>query len=137
MALEVALEWNRDAVGNAIVQFAARRGYRLRPSHSGNAWRVEAEESAGGGRPVRVDVALHWRLGRTILSGRTDGTPRSMQLFGELSSFLSDRRVYDDPPPAHCPRCGVAVANIRACYCGRCGAKLSREEGCPSEPANS
>ncbi len=136
MALEVALEWNRDAVGNAVVQFAARRGYRLRSSHSGNAWRIETEQSAGGGRPVRVDVTLRWRLGRTILSGRTDGTAQSMQLFGELTSFLSDRRVYDGPPPAHCPQCGTAVANIRASYCGRCGAKLGREpERCP-EPAN-
>ncbi len=131
MALEVAIEWNRDAVGGAVVQFAARRGYRLVPARGGNAWRIETrpEGAADGGEPARLDVTLHWRLGRTILAGRTDGTSRSMQLFGELTSFLSDRQVYESPPPAHCPQCGDAVSNIRASYCGRCGAKLGEEPG--------
>jgi len=155
MNLDTYLDRNAEEVNQAIVQFAARRSYRVRQSWYLEGLRIEAplrnapdpsKPSTGAAhnflatllpgiydrRPSRIDVVLKRKRGRTRLTIRVGDPAKSIDLAYELQSYLQDDRAYDRRCPPMCPKCGSAVLNVQARYCGRCGQKLVAEEAVQS-----
>jgi hypothetical protein len=127
MPLEITVDRTRADVNAAIVQFAARRGYRLSPSRGSGALRIENHDDKA--EPARLSIEFQWRRGKTVVAAKSDGNARSDKLLGELSAFLADDRVYQAATPAQCPKCGEPVTNVQASFCRRCGARLVEERG--------
>lgn len=158
MALKFNIDRSPSDVQAAMLQFAARRSYRLftpwwidgqrveipPPPESDRATRARmpllGRLFAGlrtgldlDGRP-RVDVELKTRKNKTLVSMNLNSHERSVQLAHDLRSFLSEPRAYESECPALCPRCSAAVSNMSARYCGRCGLQFA--EAKQRTPAN-
>lgn len=136
--LDILVQRGRDDVHRAIVQFAARRSYRLSKPWYIEGIRIEAPQRplAGAGnrgfwaalsdapQVPRIEVELKRRNRKTRLKINVSNHPESTKLAYELHTYLLDDRAYDPECPAVCPGCGAAVVNVIARYCGRCGQKL-------------
>ncbi|MCZ6681588.1 MAG: hypothetical protein O7B26_00285 [Planctomycetota bacterium] len=150
MAMEVTVDRKKSEVQGAILQFAARREYRLF-----NAWwldgqRLETQDPLESARhrpttPVtrvvamfrrvfdvdqrpRIDIELKSRRGKTTVAMDIGSHRKSVQLAYELRSYLEDERAYSCECPPICHRCSSAVRNMTARYCGQCGESLTAAE---------
>lgn len=125
MDLDTYLDHGTDEVKQAIVQFAARRSYRLRQPWYLEGLRIEMPPGqSSGDRRGRVDIELKRKRGKTRLRITVGRGSESAKLAYELQSYLQDDRAYHAQCPPMCPKCGRPVPNIHARYCGRCGRKL-------------
>jgi hypothetical protein len=121
MALEITLPQDTADVQSAMMQFAARRGYRLsHPAHLDGC----TIENASLPTPARVEVRVRARDGATVASLSFGENPESIQLAYALQRYLADDKAYTCECPPICPKCSTPVTNIVAKYCGRCGAQL-------------
>ncbi len=150
MAMEVTVDRRKAEVQGAILQFAARREYRLF-----NAWwldgqRLETQDPHESARhrpttPVtkvvamfrrvfdvdqrpRIDIELKSRRGKTTVAMDVGSHRKSVQLAYELRSYLEDERAYSCECPPICHRCSSAVRNMTARFCGQCGESLTAGE---------
>lgn len=150
MAMEVTVDRRKAEVQGAILQFAARREYRLF-----NAWwldgqRLETQDAPESvrRRPTsarsrvvavfrrifdveqrpRIDIELKSRRGKTTVLMNIGSHRKSVHLAYELRSYLEDERGYLCECPPMCPRCSAVVRNMTACFCGRCGESLTAAE---------
>ena len=159
MELDIVVHRNSEEVHQAIIQFAARRSYRLRQPWHIEGLRIEAPPAAisprpsrggdmfgldlgnlefwdSGEKPARIDVIIRRKSGKTRLKIGIGKNPESTKLAYELHSYLLDERSYDAACPPMCARCGTPVRNVLARYCGRCGQKLvMTEQDAPPAPA--
>ncbi|MFQ5430059.1 MAG: hypothetical protein ACE5E1_07085 [Phycisphaerae bacterium] len=137
--VELTVQRGTDEVEAAIVQFAARRSYRLSKPWWIEGLRIEPKPTVqrhirrGGplgsfiaglfdvAQAPRIEVVLKRRRGRTRLKIDVSNHVESIQLAYELHAYLQDDRSYDCKCPPICPRCGNPVPNATARYCGRCG----------------
>ncbi|HPF37112.1 MAG TPA: hypothetical protein P5081_00295 [Phycisphaerae bacterium] len=139
--IEVTIQHSKDDIREAIVQFCARRGYRLT-----NPWYLEgvrieipnrireAIEKRGFWATVmdvqtvpRVDVDVKRRRARSSRVKISVGDHAdSVRLAYELQAYLNDDRAYEPECPPVCPSCGSNVANPMARYCGRCGHRFAK-----------
>ncbi|MCA9254541.1 MAG: hypothetical protein KDA33_02840 [Phycisphaerales bacterium] len=139
--IEVTIQHSRDDIREAIVQFCARRGYRLT-----NPWYLEgvrieipnrireAIEKRGFWATVmdvqtvpRIDVDVKRRRARSSRVKISVGDHAdSVRLAYELQAYLNDDRAYEPECPPVCPSCGSNVANPMARYCGRCGHRFAK-----------
>lgn len=136
--LEIFVQRPKEDVDWAIVQFAARRSYRL-----SQPWYIEGVrlEAPGPSRDIgvtrgfwatlfiaqslpRIDVETKRRRSGTRIRLNIGDTPDSTRLAYELHAYLLDERSYDRQIPPICRRCSNPIANITARYCGRCGHHL-------------
>ena len=125
MDLDTYLDHGHEDVKQAIVQFAARRSYRLRQPWYIDGLRIEMPPSRpAGDRAGRIDVELKRKRGKTRLRITVGRGSESTKLAYELQSYLQDDRAYHAQCPPMCLKCGSPVPNIQARYCGRCGGKL-------------
>jgi len=121
MALEMKLSQEPDRVHAALIQFAARRGYRLsHPAHLDGC----TIENASLPTPARVEVRVQARDGATVAALSFGDNPESVQLAYALQRYLADDKAYACECPPICPKCSTPVTNIVAKFCGRCGAQL-------------
>lgn len=157
MAMEVTVDRRKSEVQGAILQFAARREYRIF-----NAWwldgqRLETqdapESSASARRRMtsainrvaavfrrvfdvdqrpRLDIELKTRRGKTTVAMAVGSHRKSVQLAYELRSYLEDERAYSCECPPICHHCSAAVRNMTARFCGRCGASLLAAGAAPA-----
>lgn len=147
MALDFIIERNRQAVDTAIMQFAARRSYRLTQPWYLDGVRIEATQAPmhsapssnltdkmagiwtalteGDAKCPRIDVEVRDKRTRTKLKISVSDHPESVKLAYELHVYLMDNRAFSDQCPARCPKCGSPVPNVVARYCGRCGSQLT------------
>ncbi|MCG8405496.1 MAG: hypothetical protein MI923_09900 [Phycisphaerales bacterium] len=143
--VEVTVPRKNNEVHEAMVQFAARRSYRLSKPWWIEGIRIEAPQIGshqGGHSPARggfwaslfdipqiprIEVHLKRRRGRARLKINVSNHPESIQLAYELHSYLLDDRAYDCQCPPICTKCGSPVRNVTARYCGRCGHQLVSE----------
>lgn len=150
MALEIALDRGKDHVRRAIMQFAARQGCRVTTPWYLDGFRIEqngtpalAEADTVGGtargilnaagrlftdKPkgrVYVDVELSRRRGQTIVAMKFGENPLAASIGHALNAYLLDDAVFVTNAPPVCPKCMTPVSNVRASFCGRCGAALT------------
>ncbi len=151
MGLTVSVNRKKADVREAILQFAARRSYRLsypwyldgariedrrsrdaeRRPHSQRRWQSIPERVSQGvwrlldfDAPPRIEVAVRPRLGRTDVRITLGSHPASVEMAYALRAYLSNNRAYECLCPPMCPTCTAPVANVMARYCGRCGREL-------------
>ncbi|HWL94358.1 MAG TPA: hypothetical protein VNT79_12575 [Phycisphaerae bacterium] len=135
--LEIFIHRPKEDVETAIIQFVARRSYRLSKPWYLEGIRIESslptEKEPSGGfwasmfdvpTPPRVDVETKRRRSGTRARIVIANTPESTRLAYELHSFLLDEKSYDREIPTLCPRCSTPVLNVTARFCGRCGNRL-------------
>ncbi len=152
MALEIAIDRSKDHVRRAIMQFAARRGCRvttpwyldgLRIEQNGAQTAPDAATSEGAPTSILdaagrfftdkpkdrtyVDVELSRKRGQTIVSMKFGESPASATIGHALNVFLLDEEAFATKAPPVCPKCLTPVPNVRASFCGRCGAALSAQ----------
>lgn len=149
--VEVTVPRRNSEVHEAMVQFAARRSYRLSKPWWLEGIRIEAPKKATNHAEVRsgfwaslffglpqsprIDVNLKRKRGRARLKIDVSDHPKSIQLAYELHSYLLDDRSYDCQCPPICTKCGSPVRNVTARYCGRCGHQLvAADESLPPVP---
>lgn len=138
--IDVTIQHSPDEVREAVVQFCARRCYRLTQPWYLEGIRIEAPlrnrdnaDDRGFWATVmnsqvspRVDVDIKKRRRNTsrvrITISDHDGSTR---LAYELQAYLHDDRAYEAACPPVCPKCGTNVPNPVARYCGRCGHKFA------------
>lgn len=150
MALEIALDRSKDHVRRAIMQFAARQGCRVTTPWYLDGFRIEqngapapAEADTIGGtargilnaagrlltdKPkgrVYVDVELSRRRGQTIVLMKFGENATSASIGHALNAYLLDDAAFVTKAPPVCPKCMTPVSNVRASFCGRCGAALT------------
>ncbi len=147
--IELSVERGPQEVQQAIVQFAARRSYRLTKPWWIEGIRIEAPQKArphkneaGRGtfwaslwdlpQAPRIEVVVKRKRGTSRLNISVSNHPESIQLAYELHTYLLDGRSYDGQCPPICPRCGNPVRTVTARYCGRCGQRLV--SGLPTSP---
>lgn len=151
MGLEISVHRSQRDVEEAIVQFAARRSYRLTyPWHSDGP-RIEILRDADPGRrhsagdgpaqtggslsrllrrifdvnqPPRVDLELKRARGKTTVEVDLGSEHRSVQLAYALRAYLASEEAYACLCPAMCVACSAPVRNVTARYCGQCGKEL-------------
>lgn len=125
MNLDTYLDHGEDEVKRAIVQFAARRSYRLREAWYLQGLRIELPTGKSSGeRRGRIDIELRRKRGKTRLRITVGRGHQSTKLAYDLQSYLQDDRAYHAQCPPMCPKCGRPVPNLHARFCGRCGRKL-------------
>lgn len=125
MDLDTYLEYGEEEVKQAVVQFAARRSYRLRQPWYIEGLRIESpSEHSDDDRDGRIDIELKRKRGKTRLRITVGRGTESTRLAYELQSYLQDDRAYQAQCPPMCPKCGRPISNLHARYCGRCGRKL-------------
>jgi len=125
MDLDTYLDHGEDDGKQAIVQFAARRSYRLRQPWYIEGLRIEIPPSRSSDYcNGRIDIELKRKRGKTRLRISVGRGSQSTKLAYELQSFLKDDRAFHAQCPPMCPKCGRPVPNLHARYCGRCGTKL-------------
>jgi ribosomal protein S27AE len=125
MDLDTYLDHGAEEVKQAVVQFAARRSYRLRKPWYIEGLRIESpSEASGDDGDGRIDIELKRKRGKTRLRITVGRGSESTRLAYELQSYLQDDRAYHAQCPPMCPKCGRPIANLHARYCGRCGRKL-------------
>ncbi|MFQ5425399.1 MAG: hypothetical protein ACE5F9_15650, partial [Phycisphaerae bacterium] len=125
MDLDTYLDHGEEEVKQAIVQFAARRSYRLRQPWYLEGLRIELPpERSPDERRGRVDIELKRKRGKTRLRITVGRGSESTKLAYDLQSYLQDDRAYHAQCPPMCPKCGSPVANLHARFCGRCGRQL-------------
>ncbi len=136
--LDILIQRGKDDVHQAIMQFVARRSYRLSKPWYIEGIRIEAPDQTHTHNPQRgfwaslsdmpqiprVEIELKRRQRATRLKINISNHPESTKLAYELHSYLLDDRAYDHQCPAVCPKCAANVVNVIARYCGRCGQKL-------------
>ncbi len=147
--IELSVERGPQEVQQAMVQFAARRSYRLTKPWWIEGIRIEAPQKAhprkgeaGLGtfwaslwdlpQAPRIEVVVKRKRGTSRLKISVSNHPESIQLAYELHTYLLDERSYDGQCPPICPRCGNPVRTVTARYCGRCGQRLV--PGSPAAP---
>ncbi len=135
--LEIFVQRPKEDVESAIVQFVARRSYRLSKPWYIDGLRIEAPSDSPELKPgfwatmldspvvPRIDVETKRRRSGTRVRVNIANTPESTRLASELHSFLLDARSYDRRIPTLCPRCSSPVNNVTARFCGRCGFHLT------------
>lgn len=158
MALEIAVNQTLEQVHAALLQFAAQRGYALtRPSRRPDLVHLEApcppaekplrgvqgrsaaeaaelittvlqEGLTSGPTPMRVDLSLFWRRGKTILAFESGQGRGQLRLVEELRSFLTAAPATVGTSTVVCPQCGTPVTNTLAKFCGRCGKQIADGE---------
>lgn len=134
--LEVFVQRKKEDVEPAIVQFVARRSYRLSRPWYLEGIRIEAP-SAGGEQSggfwsavfdsptvARIDLEIKRKRSGTRVRIVIANTPESTRLAYELHAYLLDSNSFDQRIPAVCPRCSTPIINVSAKYCGRCGTQL-------------
>ncbi|MFQ5411065.1 MAG: hypothetical protein ACE5EC_02170 [Phycisphaerae bacterium] len=136
--LDILIQRGKDDVHQAIMQFVARRSYRLSKPWYIEGIRIEAPDQTRSHNPQRgfwaslsdipqiprIEIELKRRQRATRLKINISNHPESTKLAYELHSYLLDDRAYDHQCPAVCPKCAANVVNVIARYCGRCGQKL-------------
>lgn len=134
--IDITLKRPPDEVKEAVVQFCARRAYRLSEPWYLEGVRIEAPDRLqdgpakrgllssmlSGQQTPRVDLEIKKRRGNTsrikiTIGDHTDST----RLAYELQAYLNDDRSFEAACPPICPHCGNNVPNPIARYCGRCG----------------
>jgi ribosomal protein S27AE len=146
VSLEVSVNRSKGDVRDAIMQFAARKGFRATNPWYIEGIRIEDMRRVGENMPKvrpkgywaavvywltapepgpRVDIELKRRRGRTIAVLKLGAHNDSVHLAYALRSYLSDERAFELTLPPICPRCSASVTNFMATYCGRCGLRLS------------
>lgn len=135
--LEIFVQRPKEDVESAIVQFVARRSYRLSKPWHIDGLRIEAPSDSPDMKPgfwakmldtpvvPRIEVVTKSRRSGTRVRVNIANTPESTRLASELHAFLLDARSYDRRIPTLCPRCSCPVNNVTARYCGRCGYHLT------------
>ncbi|MBK8270004.1 MAG: hypothetical protein IPK83_17580 [Planctomycetes bacterium] len=143
--LEIFIQHSKEDVESAIVQFVARRSYRLTKPWYLEGLRIEAPQLDKDGyanrgfwagmfdspSTPRIDVEPKRRRSGARVRIVIANTPESTRLAYELHAYLLDERSYERTIPPICPRCSSPIANITARYCGRCGHKLVVAAGDP------
>lgn len=150
MELDVVVHRDADEVRTAILQFVARRSYRLRQPWYLEGMRIEipptkaaSNSSTRSGtvwigpfdlgslalfhsapKPPRIDVNLKRKRGKTKLKISLGSHPDSTKLAYELHTYLLNEKSYGCECPPMCPHCGNAVRTVVARYCCRCGRRL-------------
>lgn len=136
--LEIFVQRPKEDVDSALVQFVARRSYRISkpwyldgiriesPSPTHVATNAQRFWSAMFDSPIepRIDVETRRKRSGTRVRIVIANTPESTRLAYELHTFLLDDRSYDLELPTICPRCSTPISNLTSRYCGRCGHKL-------------
>lgn len=136
--IEVTIKRPKDAASEALVQFAARRGYRMTNPWYMEGVRIEAPPSAADVHAkrgfwatisdtpssARIDVELKNKRRATRVKISVSNHPDSIKLAYELQAYLNDERSYETECPPVCPTCGNNVPNPISRYCGRCGHRL-------------
>lgn len=136
--IEVTIKRPKDAASEALVQFAARRGYRMTNPWYMEGVRIEAPPSAADPHAkrgfwatisdtpsaARIDVELKNKRRATRVKISVSNHPDSIKLAYELQAYLNDERAYETECPPMCPTCGNSVPNPISRYCGRCGHRL-------------
>ncbi|MCB9853714.1 MAG: hypothetical protein H6819_11505 [Phycisphaerales bacterium] len=138
--IEVTIQRSKDDVREALIQFCARRGYRLSDPWYLEGLRIEVPNRSRDGfekrgfwatvtdaqTGPRIDVDVKRRRARSSrvrinVGDHTD----SVRLAYELQAYLNDDRSYDAACPPICTSCGSNVPNPIARYCGRCGHRFA------------
>ncbi len=132
MSLDVRISRPTDQVQAALVQFAARRGYRL--SHPAHVDGVVIE-NASLTTPARIEAQIRSDGPAALVRLTFGDNPESVQLAYALQRYLADEKAYACECPPICPKCSTPVPNVAARYCGRCGAQL--DEGAATRQEHS
>ncbi|MBX3395697.1 MAG: zinc ribbon domain-containing protein [Phycisphaerae bacterium] len=136
--LEIFVQRPKEDVDSSLVQFAARRSYRISKPWYLDSIRIETPSPTHGASNVRrfwaamfdspleprIDVETRRKRSGTRVRVVIANTPESTRLAYELHSFLLDDRSFDRNLPTICPRCSTPISNLTSRYCGRCGHKL-------------
>ncbi|MBN2562538.1 MAG: hypothetical protein JXQ75_16560 [Phycisphaerae bacterium] len=123
MELDIRIDRSKSSVQEAILQFAARRGYHL--SHPWHCEGPRIEDRRSRLDPVpRIDLVICRKQGSTIVTIRFRSHRGCTELAYALRIYLSHGSAYDCLCPPICSRCSAPVTNIVATYCGRCGTEL-------------
>ncbi len=145
--LEVFVQRKKEDVEPAIVQFVARRSYRLSRPWYLDGIRIEAHpDSEGKGgfwsavldtpTVARIDLEVKRKRSGTRVRIVIANTPESTRLAYELHAYLLDPRSFDQKLPAICPRCSTPIINVTARFCGRCGTPLATDAIAPPAPSS-
>jgi hypothetical protein len=121
--LEIKVNRSESEVLEAVLQFAARRGYHLSHPWHCDGPRIEHRDSGRAPDP-RIDLALDRKQGKTIVQIGFRGQPGCTELAYELRVYLSHDSSYQCQCPPLCQKCGAPVTRIKARFCGRCGIEL-------------
>ncbi len=147
--IEVTIKRTKDDVREALVQFCARRGYRLTDPWYLEGLRIEVPNRIRDDinkrgfwatvmdTPVmpRIDVDIKRKRGGAARLKITFGDHNeSVRLAYELQAYLNDDRAYEPACPPICTSCGNNVPNPIARYCGRCGYRFVADAGDGARP---
>lgn len=164
MSLELVIDRGKDDARRATMQFAARRGFHVTEPWHLDGLRLEALASHdlaappspgdsddldgliggiasffgdGGKQRVYLDVEFRRDRQRTVVHMKSGKHAAGMKIAYALHGFLMDEAAYEPAGPPVCPTCTTPVVNLRASFCGRCGAALtqSKERARPGKPA--
>lgn len=138
--IEVTIQRPKDDVKEALVQFCARRGYRLSDPWYLEGLRIEIPDrlrekiqkrgfwatmtDAQTGPRIDVDVKRR-RAKSSRVNINVGEHADSVRLAYELQAYLNDDRSYEAACPPICTSCGSNVPNPIARFCGRCGHQFS------------